>query len=58
MKDVKLTLDDYVADLITHNQSDVAKQVLRTVHDPEHKYLCPAESSTESSDEDFPATFA
>ena len=58
VKDVKLILDGHVADLNTHNQSDVAKQVLRTVHDPEYKYLCPAESSTESSDEDFLAAFA
>ena len=58
VKDVKLILYNYVADLMGHNLSDVAKQVLRTVINPECRYLQPAESSTESSDEDFPSAFA
>ena len=46
VKDVKLILDDHVADLMGHNPSDVAKQVLRTVLHMECRYLRPAESST------------
>ena len=58
VKDVKLILDKHVAELMGRNTSDVAKQVLKTVNDPECRYLRPTESSTESSDEDFPTTCA
>ena len=48
MKDVKFILYDHVVDLMSHNQSDVAKQVFRTINNPECRYLRLAELSTES----------
>ena len=43
LKDLKLILDDHVADLMSCNASGVAKQVLRMLKDLECRYLCPVE---------------
>ena len=54
---IKFLLDTHIADLTTHEPKDVEKQIIETVQDLTCKYLCPQESETESSDEDFPESF-
>ena len=50
---IKFLLDTHIADFATHEPKDVEKQIIETVKDLTCKYLCPQESETESSDEDF-----
>ena len=57
LKDVKFILDGHVTDLTECAPSAVMKQILATMRDPNCKYLGPKESTTESSDEDFPTQF-
>ena len=54
---IKFLLDTHIADLATHEPKDVEKQIIETVKDLTCKYLCPQESETESSNEDFPESF-
>ena len=54
---IKFLLDTHIADLATHEPKDVEKQIIETVKDLSCKYLCPQESETESSNEDFPESF-
>ena len=53
LKDTKFLLDEHISKLSGHQAKDVVKMILSTVKDPECKFLCPTESTTESSDEDF-----
>ena len=55
--DIKFLLDTHIADLATHAPKDVQKQIIEMVKDLSCKYLCPQESETESSNEDFPESF-
>ena len=55
--DIKFLLDTHIADLATREPKDVEKQIIEMVKDLSCKYLCPQESETESSDEDFPESF-
>ena len=55
--DIKFLLNTHIADLATCEPKDVEKHIIETVKDPSCKYLCPQESETESSDEDFPGKF-
>ena len=54
---IKFLLDTHIADLATCEPKDVEKQIIGTVKDLTYKYLCPQESETESSNEDFPESF-
>ena len=53
LKDTKFLLDEHISKLSGHQVKDIAKMILSTVKDLECKLLCPTESTTESSDEDF-----
>ena len=55
--DIKFLLDTHIADLATRAPKDVEKEIIETVKDLSCKYLCPQESETESSNEDFPESF-
>ena len=54
IKDMKFILDTYISDLKDWPAKDVTKMVMRTIHDLDSKYLRPKDTTTESSDEDFP----
>ena len=57
IKDMKFILDTHISDLKDCSTKDVTKMVIATIWDLDCKYLRPAESTTKSSDEDFPTQF-
>ena len=57
IKDMKFILDTYISDLKDCSTKDVTKMVISTIWDLDCKYLRPKESTTKSSDEDFPTQF-
>ena len=54
LKDVKDLIQDHVSELKTHDVTEITKTVLKMVHDPLCKFLCPNEFTTDSSDDDLP----
>ena len=54
---IKFLLDTHIADLAACEPKDVEKKIIEMVKDLTCKYLCPQESETESSNEDFPESF-
>ena len=57
IKDMKFILDKHISDLQNQKAKDVTKMIMSTIHDLDCRYLRPKESTTESSDEDFPTEF-
>ena len=51
--DVKDLIQDHVHELKTCDVTEIMRTVLKTVHDPLCKFLCPNESTTDSSDDDL-----
>ena len=54
LKDVKDLIQDHVSELKTHDVTEIMRTVPKMVCDPLHKFLCPNELSTDSSDDDLP----
>ena len=54
LKDVKDLIQDHVSELKTCDVTEITKTVLKMVCDPLCKFLCPNETTTDSSDDDLP----